>query len=144
MVPRTEHLHRNTGLFRYWTLSNAPLFLLAAPMLFVMAKSGKDVFFQAARLFQNHGPASDIDMSRMRLVLRSMAATQVFLVVMTFTSYHVQIITRLSSGYPAWYWWVAACLRAPKTRQMGSGVVVFMVLYGCIQGVLFASFLPPA
>lgn len=73
-----------------------------------------------------------------------MAFAQVVLVILAFTSYHVQIITRLSSGYPAWYWWVAATLRNAKTRKMGSGFVVFMVMYAMIQGVLFASFLPPA
>ncbi|KAF3761275.1 family 76 glycosyltransferase [Cryphonectria parasitica EP155] len=140
----------NNGLFRYWTVSNAPLFALAAPMLFVMGKSGKDIFFQASRLASSHhyqkkqtgGPS--VDTARLELVVRSMAAAQVLLVIMVFTSSHVQIITRISSGYPAWYWWVAACLRAPKTRQLGIGIVVFMVMYSCVQGVLFASFLPPA
>ncbi|KAJ0110133.1 hypothetical protein J7T55_000565 [Diaporthe amygdali] len=134
----------NTGFLRYWTLSNAPLFALAAPMLFVMGKGGKDLFFQGSRVSKEHGPASNLDSSRLVLVVRSMAFAQVLLAAMTFTSYHVQIITRLSSGYPAWYWWLAACLKSPKTRNMGSGFVVFMVMYASIQAVLFASFLPPA
>lgn len=73
-----------------------------------------------------------------------MVFAQVLLVILAFTSYHVQIITRLSSGYPVWYWWVAACLKSPKTRGMGSGLVVFVTMYASIQAVLFASFLPPA
>lgn len=134
----------NTGFLRYWTLSNAPLFALAAPMLFVMAKAGKDLYFQRSIISSGHGSASGLDSSRLILVARSMVFAQVLLVVMAFTSYHVQIITRLSSGYPAWYWWLAACLRSPKTRAMGSGLVVFMIMYASIQAVLFASFLPPA
>ncbi|KAG6363746.1 hypothetical protein INS49_008849 [Diaporthe citri] len=134
----------NTGFFRYWTLSNAPLFALAAPMLFVMGKGGKDLFFQGSRISRGHGSASGLDSSRLVLVVRSMVFAQVSLVALAFTSYHVQIITRLSSGYPAWYWWLAACLRSPKTRNMGSGLVVFMIMYASIQAVLFASFLPPA
>lgn len=138
------HHDRNTGFLRYWTVSNAPLFLLAAPMLFVMGKSGMDIFSQAARIARDKGAGSGVDGPRLALVVRSMAAVQVLLAGLTFTSYHVQIITRLSSGYPAWYWWAAACLRSPKTRQLGSALVVFSVMYASIQGVLFASFLPPA
>ncbi|KAI3395231.1 hypothetical protein diail_1657 [Diaporthe ilicicola] len=134
----------NTGFLRYWTLSNAPLFALAAPMLFVMGKAGKDIFFQGSRISRDHGPSSSLDSSRLVLVVRSMAFAQVLLVIMALTSYHVQIITRLSSGYPAWYWWLAASLKNPKTRNMGSGLVVFAVMYASIQAVLFASFLPPA
>lgn len=124
-------------------------------MLFVMGKGGKDLFFfQGSRIGRGHhgsssGPASGssgsgLDSSRLVVVVRSMVFAQVMIVALAFTSYHVQIITRLSSGYPAWYWWVAACLRSPKTRGMGSGLVVFMVMYASIQAVLFASFLPPA
>lgn len=113
-------------------------------MLFIMGKGGKDIFFQASKISQSPPSDSNVDGARLRLVVRSMAFAQVLLVILAFTSYHVQIITRLSSGYPAWYWWVAASLRNAKTRQMGSGFVVFMVMYAMIQGVLFASFLPPA
>lgn len=138
-----------------------------------MGKSGKDLFFQAPQLAGRHKKAAvagaqesgstidkqtasvDVDdddaassssqnESRLTLIIQSMVASQVILVFLAFTRNHVQIITRLSSGYPAWYWWVAACLRSPKTRNLGGGIVMFMVMYACIQGVLFASFLPPA
>lgn len=141
------YVRRNTGFLHYWTLPNAPLFLLAAPMLFVMGKGGKDIFFQASRVSGGRpdpGPDRSVDAARLALVVRSMAAAQVLLVGLALANYHVQIITRLSSGYPAWYWWVAACLRSSKTRRLGSGLVVFVVMYASIQGVLFASFLPPA
>lgn len=115
-------------------------------MLFIMGKGGKDIFFQAGKIAQTSPSGSNVnvDGARLRLVVRSMAFAQMILVGLAFTTYHVQIITRLSSGYAAWYWWVAACLKSPKTRQMGSGFVVFMVMYALIQAVLFASFLPPA
>lgn len=113
-------------------------------MLFVMGKSGKDIFLQASRLPQTRVTGPKNDGQRLQLVVRSMAFAQVSLVVLAFTSYHVQIITRLSSGYTAWYWWLAACLKNSKTSGMGSGLVVFLVMYASIQAVLFASFLPPA
>lgn len=113
-------------------------------MLFVMGKGGKDIYLQASRISHGHKAGSGTDSERLKLVVRSMAAVQILLVVLALANNHIQIITRLSSGYPAWYWWVAACLRSPKTRQLGSGLVVFAVMYASIQSVLFASFLPPA
>lgn len=113
-------------------------------MLFVMGKGGKDIFLQASKISHGQKTRSNADGERLALVVRSMAAAQMLLVALALLNNHVQIITRLSSGYPAWYWWVAACLRSPKTRQLGSGLVVFVVMYASIQAVLFASFLPPA
>jgi phosphatidylinositol glycan class V len=78
-----------------------------------------------------------------RLFVRTLAATQLILGIMAVTSYHVQIITRIASGYPVWYWWVANNL----TKELSGWAwttTVFMALYGSIQGGLFASFLPPA
>lgn len=144
-------------LFNYWTLSNLPLFILATPMLVVMTLSGLDIWSSvspASHQAQKRGdgkgksttsasisPAFD---PRVPSVIRCMAATQLLLAVMAFTSYHVQIVSRLSSGYPVWYWWLAQNLAGgPKSGKAGA-FVVFMVMYAAIQGILFASFLPPA
>lgn len=77
-------------------------------------------------------------------LIRSLAIIQVLLGAMAITNYHVQIITRISSAYPLLYLWLAGKLAEVKTSQFGGNVVVFMVMYAMIQGVLFASFLPPA
>lgn len=87
-------------------------------------------------------------------VVGCMAAAQLAFAVLTLFNYHVQIITRLSSGYPVWYWWVARSLlpssdggggQSRGTKPGTGGLIVgFMVVYAAIQGVLFASFLPPA
>lgn len=74
----------------------------------------------------------------------TLAVIQTLVAVLAITNFHVQIITRLSSGYPVWYWWIAQRLRNGETRKTGAMVVVFMVMYAGIQGGLFASFLPPA
>lgn len=85
-------------------------------------------------------------------LLIHLAVPQGLLAVMALTSYHVQIINRISSGYPVWYWYLASQLldhlAGPKSAA-GHGriytlVAQSMVLYGLIQGVLFGSFLPPA
>ncbi|TKW53752.1 GPI mannosyltransferase 2 [Colletotrichum tanaceti] len=144
-----EH-YWGVGLFRYWTPSNVPLFILAAPVLGLLIVSGLDVMSRPSGLAQSptaerqapprNGAASPL--------VFSMATTQVLLAVLAITTYHVQIITRIASGYAVWYWWVAGCLLDDgadgRRRGLGNKIVTFSVMYAAIQGVLFASFLPPA
>lgn len=129
-------MYRNVGFLRYWTISNIPLFALATPALYVLLKSG-----QWGLRAESTG-SSDI------LLLQKLALPQIALAVMAITSYHVQIITRLSSGCVVWYWYVACGALGSKEAHNGTHkshvVVRWMVMYALIQGVLFASFLPPA
>lgn len=86
-----------------------------------------------------------------RDVVRRLLVPQFFLAFLALTSYHVQIITRLSSGYPVWYWWLA-CLSLDDAKRQTFGrswncakiIIGWMVGYALIQAGLFASFLPPA
>ena len=120
------------GPFKYWTLSNLPLFLLAAPTLLILLKSGAwGVRLSIAE------KGSTID----SCMLNRLAITQILLAGMAIVGYHVQIITRLSSGCIVWYWWTAA-----KILHDGGGswILKWMIMYGLIQAVLFAGFLPPA
>lgn len=136
-------LDRGTGFLRYWTFSNVPLFFLAAPVLTIMFVSGFEILRQ---------PSSSLGMATGRLdlgsktLIQAVAAAQVLLAALALSTYHVQVVTRLASGYPLWYWWLAACLAGhDEKRRVGGGrFVVFMVLYAMIQGALFACFLPPA
>jgi GPI mannosyltransferase 2 len=82
---------------------------------------------------------------------RQFASPQLVLAVLTLTTFHVQIITRLASGYPVWYITVAAgIINGRKAKIFGTTVnlwrvvVTWMVMYAVIQAGLFASFLPPA
>lgn len=135
---------RNVGMFRYWTLSNIPLFLLAAPTLLIMIVSGKwgvgieDKTNTQSLVFEE-------------ALVHKLALSQLLLAVMAIVSYHVQIVTRLSSGYMVWYWWVAYQMSTGgkgkegiKQEDWAQWIVRYMVLYGVVQGVLFAGFLPPA
>ncbi|KAL1839451.1 hypothetical protein VTJ49DRAFT_1489 [Mycothermus thermophilus] len=154
----------NTGFLRYWTISNLPLFLLAAPMLTVLGVSGMAQLRgelvplssttaapksapseeKSAKISSQRSPTSS---SSIQSLLTAAAAAQVLLAVLAFTSYHVQIITRLSSGYPLWYWWLAGKLVQKSTHKdaiLANRVVTFAVAYAAVQGGLFASFLPPA
>lgn len=78
------------------------------------------------------------------LLIAAMAFSQLLLAGASVTTYHIQIITRLSSAYPLWYFWLAQQLGQAGTSKSAGGVVMYMVMYATIQGALFASFLPPA
>ncbi|KAK0709649.1 GPI mannosyltransferase 2, partial [Lasiosphaeria miniovina] len=124
----------NTGFLRYWNLPNVPLFLLAAPMIVVLTRSGLD---------HEKTPADALlHSARLTTLVRSAAAAQLVLAVLAVLMYHVQIITRISSSYPLWYWWLAGALM--RGDKAGSQTVMFMVTYAAVQGALFTSFLPPA
>jgi phosphatidylinositol glycan class V len=92
-------------------------------------------------------------------ILFRLALPQLALVVLASTTIHVQIINRLSSGYPLWYLLLARDIveyrnptgatkrvewRHPNLHQTAVWTVRWMVMYALIQGALFASFLPPA
>ena len=92
------------------------------------------------------GPRGGTNDSLRRLV-RALAVVQTLLAVLALTSYHVQIINRISSGYPVYFWWLANAASAPATfadRRWAKVMIVFGVAYGMVQAAPFASFMPPA
>ncbi|QMW44188.1 hypothetical protein G4B11_007608 [Aspergillus flavus] len=164
----------NNGFLRYWTLSNMPLFALAGPMLVIMTYSaiwtlgvgsggqerGNGKSFSNTSKTQVHSEAPLTGR-----LLRSLAAPQIILAILTFLKHHVQIITRMSSGYPMWYLWLAHALveghslassekvdvcrgeketHILKQYRYARMTIFYMIVYSLVQGVLFASFLPPA
>ncbi|KAK6438192.1 ER membrane glycoprotein subunit of the GPI transamidase complex-like protein [Oleoguttula sp. CCFEE 5521] len=167
----------NVGLFNYWTLSNAPLFLLATPMLAILFSTActalhhGHVGAEPTRMHTQQIGSRDDDedmyeAARFVHVMRRLALPQMLLVGLAFSSFHVQIVNRISSGYPLWYAMLAMAVHgeadpsAGKNYTVGryalfsrlgkwSGVaaqwtVRVMVLYAVVQAALFASFLPPA
>lgn len=148
---------REVGFLKYWTTSNLPLFLLATPMLYIQLRSGTWALQGRpnTETSVNEGNQENIGVSpRLRIdrtIAGAFAIPQIALAVLALTSYHVQIITRLSSGYPVWYWWVASLALENekiswKGREWGTAMVIsrWMIIYAIVQGGLFASFLPPA
>jgi phosphatidylinositol glycan class V len=87
-------------------------------------------------------------------MLIRLAMPQLVLAVLTLTSFHVQIITRISSGYPLIYIFIASSLidiRGGRSKWVSGGSIDYpqlitrwMVVYAIVQGGLFATFLPPA
>ncbi|KAK2762075.1 ER membrane glycoprotein subunit of the GPI transamidase complex-like protein [Arachnomyces sp. PD_36] len=145
----------NVGFLRYWTISNLPLFCLAIPILTLLIRSSIWALSGEASSDQlQYGKAEDKELGRysqLQDCLTRLALPQGLLAIMALLVYHVQIITRISSGYPLWYWYLASRIfrRSATNEHPAKGVeakliVQVMVLYGLIQGGLFASFLPPA
>ncbi|KAL3479097.1 GPI mannosyltransferase 2 [Aspergillus californicus] len=143
------------GFLRYWTVSNIPLFLLALPMLLILFLSCSwALSADLSLLSPNDSPKSGpiLSLSPASPLLTQLAIAQFILTAMAFTSYHVQIINRVSSGYPLWYWylvWHALGISEDaqskvkyKTRSLA--IVQVMVVYALVQATLFGSFLPPA
>ncbi|KAJ5815092.1 hypothetical protein N7474_006869 [Penicillium riverlandense] len=130
----------NVGFLRYWTVSNLPLFLLAAPLIALLCRSSLWAMSASEHAHSPDHPGS---------MLVRLSIPQGLLAVLALTSYHVQIINRISSGYPLWYWYlvsgaVSSLSRPKANHRVLTTAVQGMVGYGLIQGVLFGSFLPPA
>lgn len=152
-------------MLSYWTVSNLPLFILATPMLYILLHSGAWAWYcgmpsnkhAAGRTMCERGAeVSPVNSVKSQLGLAQVTAfryavPQIVLAVLALTIYHVQVITRISSGYPVWYWWLASLIMEDhRTTFLGLTfdparlITRWMVIYGIVQGGLFASFLPPA
>ena len=144
---------RDVGLFRYWTVPNLPLFLLAMPCLWMLlVSSAWACTYPTSSIFT--APKNSITVANLdKEGLIRLAMPQVVLALAAFASYHVQIINRLSSGYPLWYIWLASAIaevaKQPYDNLVRRGgtaqlIVRSIAIYAIVQGGLFASFLPPA
>ncbi|KAI5789086.1 GPI mannosyltransferase 2 [Geopyxis carbonaria] len=142
----------NVGFLRYWKVSNVPLFLLAFPTLVVLLQSGIWGIRMSGKSYTT--PSSTINSFVNCAAALRMALPQILLATMAIFTYHVQIVTRLSSGYVLIYWWIGSIFLQERlddetnTHTPGTiksvWIVRWMVMYSLIQGVLFAGFLPPA
>lgn len=167
---------RDVGFLRYWQPQHIPLFIIAIPLLFAMFWSTYWVY----TLYQNppttviqsedtvplvQTPATlertSGDMAKafpvpaidMRLLVR-FTVPQTLIALTCLFMVHVQIITRLSSSYPLWYWWMAVQIieysngDGPAAfgwrRWMPWFMTRWIILYGVIQAGLYALMLPPA
>lgn len=143
------------GLFRYWTVSNLPLFTLAAPTLWLLFTSSVTLLRSCGGDLLCTTPVSGIrvtqDAGSAICKLPELALPQLFLAISAVTTFHVQIVNRIASGYPVWYLMVATWvvdLQVTSSMKNGSSraqwFVRGMIVYSLVQGVLYANFLPPA
>ncbi|KAF2830604.1 GPI mannosyltransferase 2 [Ophiobolus disseminans] len=149
----------NVGLFRYWTLPNLPLFLMAAPMLWLLLESSAMVIRSSFQPPKRGRPVPQPGVtgvskttSRATHCFPELVIPQLVLSIAAITSFHVQIVNRISSGYPTWYLMVATWLvhglsassSKANLQQKSQWIVRGMIVYAIVQGMLFANFLPPA
>lgn len=156
-------LLRNVGFLRYWTISNLPLFLLALPMLLILVVTG---LIAPSLISKSETPGTE----RSVAYVRCLALPQIVLALLAFTTFHVQIVNRIATGYPLWYIVLAAAIlpqkrsnqfSKPDDQKKGGTLIeqargylgksstqqlIFkgMFMYSIIQGGLYASFMPPA
>jgi phosphatidylinositol glycan class V len=147
---------RDVGFLRYWTISNLPLFLLAAPMLWLLCHSSLTVMHALLHrptivAQSNRTSGSGVSCDSSVCHYPQLALPQFVLAVAAATTFHVQIINRLCSAYPIWYLVVAFWTtkrRSVNGKVESNGVIQYavrgLIMYSMVQGMLFASFLPPA
>ncbi|KAI6245252.1 GPI mannosyltransferase 2 [Erysiphe necator] len=145
-----QSFYWNVGLFRYWKLSNLPLFLISAPMYCLIFASG----IWALNLTITKNFLKNLDSTgglkinyRYCLIVRNLAISQLILSIVTFTTAHAQIISRTSSSYPVWIWFLTSLLLSQKKSKfepLVKGLTSYLTTYGIVQAGLFSSFLPPA
>jgi GPI mannosyltransferase 2 len=148
----TKLIVRGVGFLKYWTVSNLPLFCVASPMLVLLFQSSRIALTKTLTEWMwpvLHDDQVPTIYLRQSFLVR-LAIAQGLLAILAVTHYHVQIINRISSGYPLWYWYIVSLAFEPR-KGVSSGrcalfhaVTQIMAAYALVQAVLFGSFLPPA
>jgi phosphatidylinositol glycan class V len=130
-------------------------------MLAVLSITALVVLLEPQKLLTAvNGPSksgSESDRKLFTHVCFQLAIPQIILAIMATTSFHVQIINRISSGCALWYVVLAVLVAGYNSRGpqqgllclLGAGkrrevLVRAMVGYAIVQGGLYAAFLPPA
>nr|OQO23223.1 hypothetical protein B0A51_10408 [Rachicladosporium sp. CCFEE 5018] len=125
----------NVGLFNYWTLSNMPLFLLATPMLLVLFSTAYTALHhghvgsEPGKIHAQQTESKDPDEEPFEAalfvhVMRRLALPQLLLAVLALSSSHVQIVNRISSGYPLWYVMLAMAVHVDADPSAGKNYTV--------------------
>ncbi|KAF9635536.1 GPI mannosyltransferase 2-like protein [Lasiodiplodia theobromae] len=129
--------------------------IIAAPTLWIMACSALRVI---RRFSVRSGTAELLSTEQVSLrtetphLLVAFGIPQLALAMLAATNFHVQIVNRISSGYPIWYLGIASGMDyvsdplkiAFASKHTCKSIVRLMMIYAIVQGALFASFLPPA
>ncbi|KAK3676003.1 ER membrane glycoprotein subunit of the GPI transamidase complex-like protein [Recurvomyces mirabilis] len=112
----------DVGFLRYWKVSNLPLFALTFPIGWLMVETTFPSLFQVHHINRVlHGstkadeklqPYPPIPATRAEKVfqhcLPRFALPQLVIVALAATTFHCQILNRISSAYPVWYFIIAA------------------------------------
>ncbi|GJE96715.1 glycosyltransferase family 76 protein [Phanerochaete sordida] len=147
----------NVGFLRYWTPSQAPNILLAAPVLGVLLTFctkhtltttvplilSHPLFSPLSNLLPaalRHGHSNSPFLANKNIAPHALHALALGLVLL-FAA-HTQIALRLAASLPATYW--AAAWLVVEHPRTGRWWVGWSVVWGAVSVVLWAAFLPPA
>ncbi|KAF8447431.1 GPI mannosyltransferase 2 [Boletus edulis BED1] len=146
-----QRAYWNVGFLRYWTVSNAPNFLLALPILGNVYAFCGFYLSRVAQVYPGlfvpsspgtppttpHPPSLFLAPSLLPHVLHAVA----LVLLLTFNA-HVQIALRVLPSLPLVYWGAAWLL--VERPWWGRAWVAWSVVWGAVNCVLWAVFLPPA
>lgn len=148
----------DVGWLRYWHLAQLPHFLLAAPVLSLIAYTAR-TFWRAstwretiASLFASQRMQTTLRPKGAALTLASCQSATPYVVhsvalgLMLLFASHVQIALRLATpgGIPALWWGAALAVLYSARPWMRRAVVSYFAIQCCVATVLYAGFYPPA
>lgn len=133
----------NVGFLRYWSFSQIPNFIVAAPLFFLIA----DFVMAYARHHLSSSSRNPIATDRTPISFYNISLLphlihSVILFCMLLVSAHTQIILRLAPSMPIIFW--AAAHLIARRATLGQLWVTWCTVWGIASIILWASFLPPA
>jgi phosphatidylinositol glycan class V len=134
-------LSRDNGFLRYWRPSNIPLFLIASPTLFVSLLGVYRTYLSDPTRFLTLGLRGKQDRKLPYFYLL------LFMLLYTVLFAHVQIVVRVFTFLPAFYWAQAELVVGSRTKggeDGGRWWIAMCAGHAAVGTVLFGVFLPPA
>lgn len=128
----------NVGLFRYWTPSQLPNFLIALPPLFALFSYSLRYLGQFVRFDRYPDPFFNPSIAPHAIHALLMSC------ILFFAS-HTQIVLRLAPSMPFTYWAAAYILTHAKEHPFASRAwIPWAFTWSVISVILWVAFLPPA
>ena len=133
----------NVGFLRYWSFSQIPNFIVAAPLFFLIADfvtayaQYHILFSSKNRIATDRAPIAFYNISLLPHLIHS-----VILFCILLLTAHTQIILRLAPSMPIVFWAAARLIVGRAT--LGQQWVTWCTVWGIASIILWASFLPPA
>jgi GPI mannosyltransferase 2 len=131
----------NVGFLQYWTLSQLPNFVLAAPVLLLLLSSSIHHIRQTVTRYLSGQKQSQYSPFSSPSLIPHAIHAFILTTTLLFAS-HTQIILRLAGSMPFTYWSAAWLLF--ERPAWGKWWVGWSVIWGSVSLVLWAVFLPPA